>query len=90
LNFLLNQEPPKSWVAKHPIIKKEVIDEQGQKMKVPYEYLPIDKVEYLLRIITIGGLKTQRSLAVLGCIIQIRFFLFHSNFPPHLLGVVVF
>lgn len=49
LNFLLNQEPPKSWVAKHPIIKKEVIDEQGQKMKVPYEYLPIDKVEYLLR-----------------------------------------
>jgi len=36
LNFLLNQEPPKVWVKEHPYIK-------GHK------YLPIDKVEYLLR-----------------------------------------
>ena len=36
LNFLLNQEPPKTWVKEHPYIK-------GHK------YLPIDKVEYLLR-----------------------------------------
>lgn len=44
-NFLMNQEPPKNWIAKHPYIKVE--NEKGQK--VPYEYLPIDKIEYLLR-----------------------------------------
>jgi len=36
LNYLLNQEPPKSWVKEHPYVK-------GHK------YLPIDKIEYLLR-----------------------------------------
>lgn len=49
LNFLLNQPVPKKWISNHPYIKKEVTNEQGQKIKVPYEYLPIDKVEYLLR-----------------------------------------
>lgn len=44
LNLLLNQEPKKEWVKDHPYIKQEV---NGQK--VPYRYLPIDKVEYLLR-----------------------------------------
>lgn len=48
LNFLLNQEVPKQWVAKHPFINK-TIEIEGKKMSVPYEYLPIDKVEYLLR-----------------------------------------
>ncbi|KAA0126407.1 hypothetical protein FY557_17300 [Chryseobacterium sp. SN22] len=36
LNLLLNQEPPAKWVKEHPYIK-------GHK------YLPIDKVEHLLR-----------------------------------------
>ena len=36
LNLLLNQAPPVSWVKKHPYIKD-------------YNYLPIDKIEYLLR-----------------------------------------
>jgi len=36
LNFLLNQEPPKDWIKEHPYIR-------GHK------YIPIDKVEYLLR-----------------------------------------
>ena len=35
-NFLMNQEPPKSWVKEHPYIR-------GHK------YLPIDTVKYLLR-----------------------------------------
>ena len=48
LNLLLSQNPPTKWIAKHPIIKKEVVI-YGQKQKVPYEYLPIDKVEHLLR-----------------------------------------
>ncbi|MFK7947831.1 MAG: hypothetical protein AB8G11_09585 [Saprospiraceae bacterium] len=36
LNFLLNQEPPKKWVKEHPYVR-------GHK------YVPIDKVEYLMR-----------------------------------------
>jgi|TARA_R110002153_G_scaffold65383_1_gene174892 hypothetical protein len=36
LNFLLNQEPPKKWVKEHPFVR-------GHK------YVPIDKVEFLLR-----------------------------------------
>ncbi|WP_223559571.1 hypothetical protein [Chryseobacterium lathyri] len=48
LNFLLSQNPPPKWIVKHPIIKKEVII-NGAKQKQPYEYLPIDKVEHLLR-----------------------------------------
>ena len=49
LNYLLNQPVPKSWIKKHPIIKKEVLDSKGLKQRVPYEYLPIDKIEFLLR-----------------------------------------
>ena len=36
LNFLLNQEPPAKWVKEHPFVR-------GHK------YIPIDKVEFLLR-----------------------------------------
>lgn len=36
LNLLLNQAPPQKWVKKHPYIKDHL-------------YLPIDKVEHLLR-----------------------------------------
>lgn len=36
LNYLLNQHPPMAWVKEHPYIKG-------------YKYLPIDKVEHLLR-----------------------------------------
>jgi hypothetical protein len=45
LNAILNVNPPSKWISKHPYIK--VKDEHGNP--VPYEYLPIDKVEYLLR-----------------------------------------
>lgn len=36
LNSLLNQLPPQKWIKEHPFIKG-------------YLYLPIDKIEYLLR-----------------------------------------
>lgn len=35
-NYLMNEHPPEKWVIKHPFIQN-------------YRYLPIDKVEYLLR-----------------------------------------
>ena len=48
-NVVLNTPPPQKWIAKHPYIKKEITTESGQRIKVPYDYLPIDKVEYLLK-----------------------------------------
>ena len=40
LTVLLNQDPPKAWLVTHPMIKG-------------YNYLPIEKIEYLLtRIFT--------------------------------------
>lgn len=36
LNYLLNQRPPEKWIKEHPYIKG-------------YKYLPIDKVELLLK-----------------------------------------
>ena len=44
LNAILNTQPPPKWIKEHPFIK--VKDEHGNS--VPYKYLPIDKVEYLL------------------------------------------
>lgn len=49
LNYLLHQKVPDKWIKHHPYIKKEVVNNEGKKIKVPYPYLPIDKVEYLLK-----------------------------------------
>lgn len=49
LNAILNTPPPDKWLKEHPYIKVEKTDQMGNKVKVPYKYLPIDKVEYLLR-----------------------------------------
>lgn len=42
LSFLLNQEPPVSWIKYHPFIK----DKKGN---LTHKYIPIDKIEYLLK-----------------------------------------
>ena len=44
LNFLLNRAPHPTWIKKHPLAKMK--DSEGRE--VPLDYLPIDKVEYLL------------------------------------------
>lgn len=44
LNYICNQPVPKEWVKKHPTIK--VKNDSGAWQ--PLEYLPVDKVEYLL------------------------------------------
>lgn len=48
LNHILNQEPKANWICEHPIIKLRYKVE-GKDVSVPYRYLPIDKVEFLLR-----------------------------------------
>jgi hypothetical protein len=44
LMVLLNQEPPETWLSKHPTVKTK--DQTGNL--VPASYLPINRVEYLL------------------------------------------
>jgi len=51
--LLLNQEPVKKWLKPHPMATKKVVipNADGKtftKKEVPAEYLPIDKVEFLL------------------------------------------
>lgn len=45
---LLNQDPPDVWVKTHPYIKVEAMV-NGVKTKVPYKYLNIDRIEFLLK-----------------------------------------
>lgn len=44
LMVLLNQEPPAGWLSKHPLVTTK--NKEGKI--VPAEYLPINRVEYLL------------------------------------------
>lgn len=46
LKALVNQPPHVSWLKKHPLAKKKL---NGNT--VPSEYLPIDKIEFLLDVI---------------------------------------
>lgn len=48
LNRTLNQDPPKAWVKYHPTVKKEVMIE-GKKEKVPLEYIPVGRIEMMLK-----------------------------------------
>jgi hypothetical protein len=47
---LLNEQPKNEWVVEHSFIKQEVTI-NGVKQKVPYKYIPIGTVEYLLKSI---------------------------------------
>lgn len=47
LNLLLNTETPQGWLLKHPFIQNTV-EVSGQKTKVPYFYISIQRVELLL------------------------------------------
>lgn len=47
-NVLMNQPPADKWLKVHPFITKTVVDETGKKVKAPYIYIPIERIEYLL------------------------------------------
>jgi hypothetical protein len=63
-NFLLNQNPPEKWVKKHPYIKD-------------YNYVPIDKVEYLLKklfkLYKIEVLKTGMLLNAIEVTVRVHY-----------------
>ena len=66
LNMLLNQPPPAKWLIPHPIATKEIINAQGQKEKVPIDYLPIARVEYLLTRIYTAWKKEIREVKLIA------------------------
>jgi len=49
-NLLMNQEPPKSWIKKHPFIKT-VTEINGNKVQENLPYITIQRVETLLTAI---------------------------------------
>ena len=65
LNLILNQPPNPAWVKKHPFIKD-------------FNYLPIDKVEFLLRKIfkryKIEILKTSQLFNAIEVNVRVHFF----------------
>lgn len=79
LNMLLNQPPPKKWIKQHPLIKKKVTNGQGQSVEVPFEYLPIDKVEtMLIRIFKHVKIEiTGQGTAFNGVWVTVRIHYFH-------------
>jgi len=48
LTVILNQEPPKQWISRHPFVSIETVNEQGIKSKEQLPYIPINRVEYML------------------------------------------
>ena len=73
---LLNQDPPAKWIKKHKTITKTVII-NGQKQTVPYEYLPIARVEFLLKTIFINYrievLKTGALFNAVECTVRVHY-----------------
>ena len=45
---LINAEPDPRWLKDHPTAKVERLNSQGQKVKVPAKYIPIERIEWLL------------------------------------------
>lgn len=58
LQVLLNQQPHVKWIKKHPFIKKEIVDENNKRQKVPYEYIPIERLTWLM-VRIFGDYKTE-------------------------------
>lgn len=63
---LLNQPPAPQWVKKHPIIKKEVVDDHGNKQSVPLEYIPVERIEWLLTNIFIKTRVEVKSVQLIA------------------------
>jgi hypothetical protein len=45
---MINQEPNPGWIKKHPTATVERLKENGQKVKEPALYIPIERIEWLL------------------------------------------
>lgn len=51
IQVLLNQVPNPVWIKEHPLVKVKTKDNQGQDKYVPLQYMPIERLEWLLTVI---------------------------------------
>lgn len=69
LAVILNAEPPASWISKHPYVNVDKII-NGVKTKAPLDYLPIERVEYLLtRIFGKWRVEIKKSEALANAVV---------------------
>lgn len=79
---LINQEPKREWIKEHPIIKVEVIDQDGKKRFVPYQYIPIERQEWLLTNICLKWKVEIKTVQLIGnsVVVTVRLHYYdHSN-----------
>jgi hypothetical protein len=78
LNVLLNNEPSPKWLKDHPFARKEVI-QNGQKVKVPIKFIPIERIEWLLTKIFIRWHVEIRSTQLIANSIVVTVRLFYQD-----------
>ena len=66
LMVILNQEPPKTWLKKHPTATKKIKKPDGSEVTIAAEYLPIERVEYLLSRIFIKWWVEVKSTSIMA------------------------
>ncbi len=71
---LVNQIPKKEWVKQHPIIKKKVNGENK-----PWEYIPIERVEWLLTNIFVKTRVEIKTVSLIGNSVVVTVRLFYFN-----------
>lgn len=74
LNILLNQEPKKEWILKHPIAKKKV-----DNVKVPTDYIPIERIEWLLTSIFIKWHTEIKAVQLIANSVVVTVRLYYLN-----------
>ena len=55
----VNKEPSVDWIKEHPVFKKNSVDNEGRKIKVPIKYMSIERIEFLLTSIFNGKWKVE-------------------------------
>ena len=66
LNYLLNQEPPKSWVKDHPLAKN-------------VKYIPIERIEWLLTTLFISWRVEVKTIQVIANSVCVTVRLHYQN-----------
>lgn len=66
LQVLLNQKPDEKWIKEHPFVRKEVINDEGKIVKVPYKYIPINILQWLMKRIFGGYLREIKEIQLIA------------------------
>lgn len=78
---LVNQEPKKEWLKLHPTAKKEIKDANGQKRYVPCEYMPIERIEWLLTNVCLKWKVEVKQVQLIGNSVTVTIRLHYYDHP---------